>query len=387
MGTVDMICEKEGRKNEGVSPSVQTELNLEEFLRQPVILSPIQTCKEAYQEFQRDVDECAVICDAERAPLGLIMKDWFFRQMGTVFGPSLFFSKPVTRLMDPSPLILEKGIPIQQIIDLALNRNEQYLYDCILITEHQKFLGILTNSDLLALSRILQRQTAEMHIHSVHNTSQMIKRIHLAVKEVSHSTSRGLTISKTMVDKTLDGKNALMKAEDAFEQLNLLVERQQIQIRELEQQLQAILSFVASIREFAEQTNVLSINASIEAAHAGAHGKGFAVVADEIRKLAAGTKQYSEEVRHVTNQISEAIVCVVETADAGKKESAYSMEHMKVTASVFEQLFALISESISSIQQIYSSTEVADHEGTVVHRTILALLQDLERKNSSYQHK
>lgn len=363
--------------------ATQTEVNVETFLRQPVLLSPKQTCEEAYNYFHNESDECAVICEDGQIPIGLIMKDWFFRQMGTMFGPSLFFRKSVTRVMDRSPLILERTTPIQRIIDLALGRSEQYLYDCIIITDNHRLLGILTCSDLLALSRILQRQTTETHIHSVHNTSQMISRIHLAVREVCKSTETGLRLSKAMIDKTLDGKLALQKVVSTFERLNILVDRQERQIRELEQQSQTIRSFVASIRELAEQTNVLSINASIEAARAGVDGKGFAVVAEEVRKLAAGTKLYSEEVRQVTNQISEAVVQAVATAESGKEETMGSMIHIKDTAGVFEQLFTLISENTTSTQQIHHYTEVAEREGTLVHNSIQTLIEDLEKTNKT----
>ncbi len=361
----------------------RTEVNVEMFLRQPVLLSPKQTCEEAYNCFHNESDECAVICEDGQIPIGLIMKDWFFRQMGTMFGPSLFFRKSVTRVMDRSPLILEITTPIQRIIDLALSRNEQYLYDCILITHHDKLLGILTCSDLLALSRILQRQTTEMHINSVNNTGEMISRIQLAVIEVEKSTDTGLKLSKSMIDKTLDGKIALQKVVNAFERLSTLVECQERQIRELEQQSQSIRSFVASIRELAEQTNILSINASIEAARAGVHAKGFAVIADEVRKLAAGTKLYSEEVRQVTNQISEAVVQAVETAESGKEETMESMMHIKDTAGVFEKLFTLISENTSSMQQIHHLTNVANREGSLVQTSIQSIIGDLQMTNST----
>lgn len=87
----------------------------------------------------------------------------------------------------------------------------------------------------------------------------------------------------------------------------------QAQFKDLSQQTQSIGSVVSVINTLADQTNLLALNAAIEAARAGEHGRGFAVVADEVRNLAKSTQDSLDEINQIINGISEAVV------DAGKK--------------------------------------------------------------------
>lgn len=351
---------------------------VDSFLRSPIVLHPEQTCEEAYQLFQRENEHCAVVIEDDGTPCGLIMKDLFFRQMGKVFGQSLYFQKSVHWIMERSPLILERTTPIEHIIDMALSRSDQYIYDCIVITERGKLLGVLTCSDLLTISSDLQRQASEKHIHSVQVTESMVANIHRAINEVGTSTFAGLNLSEAMIDQTLSGKNAMQEIIDTFERLNDLIDRFEHHVVELEKQSLSIRQFASSIQELAEQTNLLSINASIEAARAGEHGKGFAVVADEVRKLAGGTKQYSEQVRKMTEQISDEVIQAVSTAITGKEDTINSLHLIQNASAVFEQLFKQVSENTSSMQNIHRLSEEALQEGQRAHLQLQLLMEDLK---------
>src|SRR5690606_37944919 len=141
-------------------------------------------------------------------------------------------------------LVLNQSTPIEQIIDLALNRSDPYLYDCIILTSHGRLCGILTFSDLLTISSVLQRQAARMHRQSIHSTEQMITNINRAVNEVDHTLENGLEISEDMVTRTLHGKQAIQKMIHRIKSLNHDVGSIEQHIQQLEKQSKSIQKLV-----------------------------------------------------------------------------------------------------------------------------------------------
>jgi methyl-accepting chemotaxis protein len=178
-------------------------------------------------------------------------------------------------------------------------------------------------------------------------------------KHVSELGRKSVEISQTgikAIEETIQGMN---KIKEQVESIADMVVR-------LSEQSQAIGEIIATVNDLAEQSNLLAVNASIEAAKAGEQGKGFAVVAQEIRSLAAQSKQATTQVRNILFDVQKAISSAVmatelgsKAVEAGVKLSTQAGEAIDVLAeSVNEATNASIQIAASSQQQLIGMDQV-----------------------------
>ena len=114
----------------------------------------------------------------------------------TSFWPRIFYSRSIAKIMDHNPLIIDRQVSTQELLDLALGRGERTLYDCVIVTEEERFIGILTMADLLQISRLLQRQSVESQIRTIRGAEAMIQEIDHSVVDVHKAAQLGETMSE-----------------------------------------------------------------------------------------------------------------------------------------------------------------------------------------------
>lgn len=127
-------------------------------------------------------------------------------------------------------------------------------------------------------------------------------------------------------------------------------------ILELSDFVQSISSTIGLVEDIAEQTNLLALNAAVEAARAGEHGKGFAVVASEIRKLADESKQATAKIISLINDIQQTANSTVLATEEGTKEIESGLELAHLISGNIEQLIKSIGEILSDIKEIAASS-------------------------------
>jgi methyl-accepting chemotaxis protein len=348
-------------------------------MRKSPSISLHHTCQEAAKLFEKYVhSECIVVCSETDRPEGLLMRDRFFQKLGRRFGADLFYERSVHLLMDSNPLIVDKSSSLQELLDRALGRNENILYDCVIVTDQDAFAGILTVADLLTLSRLLQKQAVHAQVRTIRGTEEMIGRIDSAVSAVRQSSERGEALSEAMVDLTLKGKNELNGVTQAFRSISDNSNQQDTQIRDLQTKAGSIGTVSNMIRELADHCNLLAVNATIEAARAGEHGRGFSVVADEVRKLAAETKKAADQINVMIRSINEAVGRTAALVRNGREEAATSETSVKNAESVFEQLFHAAADNRSSAREIDSLSATAYQSSTKVTLEIKRLIEDMQ---------
>lgn len=194
--------------------------------------------------------------------------------------------------------------------------------------------------------------------NSVSQISSSITEITTNIKELNElsiETSKVSDSGNEVILQTVEQMNQINNQSTATTEAMLVLERKSQEIGE-------IINVITGI---AEQTNLLALNAAIEAARAGEHGKGFAVVADEVRKLAEESGNAAKNISSLISEIQDNTKHTVQTANEGKLAIESGMKYVSNAGKTFEKIsddINLINNKLSfisgEIQEINSNTEV-----------------------------
>lgn len=179
--------------------------------------------------------------------------------------------------------------------------------------------------------------------------------------------------------------NSQAQVQNSMKEMGEIQERVQLaseQVSALNATAQNIANIIDSISEIADQTNLLALNAAIEAARAGEQGRGFAVVADEVRALAEKTSQSSHEINSIITDLTDNVHHVTQSMDVVVEQVQTNAEGAQHTAKKIEQAVEKIKLSSENAEQIdHISTRQKD-QFTQLSLAMTDLLQALEKNTS-----
>jgi len=180
------------------------------------------------------------------------------------------------------------------------------------------------------------------------------------VRQTAHiSSQKAKFVSETAqraVDVSHAGEASVTDTVKGMDRIREQMESIAESIVRLSEQSQAIAEIIASVNDLAEQSNLLSVNASIEAARAGDHGKGFAVVAQEVKTLAEQSKKATGQVRAILSDIQKATSAAVMAIEQGGKAVEAGVKQSTETGSSIQTLARSVAEAAQAALQIEASS-------------------------------
>ncbi len=179
----------------------------------------------------------------------------------------------------------------------------------------------------------------------IFSNNELIEEINKEIKDIKTKSDESLTLLQ-------NGNKQISVQKNTTQETINMIEKIENEVSELDQSASKIVSIIDVINEITEQTNLLALNANIEAARAGEAGKGFAVVAEEIRKLSIDSKNSTETIFGLVNEIKSKVDGIVEVV----KQSDSTIENQRQSIQNTESAFDKINDSILKISESVNVT-------------------------------
>jgi methyl-accepting chemotaxis protein len=296
--------------------------------------------------------------------------------------------KPLNNLVDRAKNIADGNLcpPVEQIrmyaelacLDEAINSMRENL--CLSVGQIDQGVNSLQNA-VSTLGDIADNTSMTVAEQSgqIEQVATAINEMVATVQEISRNTTSAADAAAQADEEVSKGQRVVDTTKGAIEELASEVMKGVEAINKLKMESETIGSVLDVIRGIAEQTNLLALNAAIEAARAGEQGRGFAVVADEVRTLASRTAESTNEIQSMITRLQEGAIAAVNVMQISKQKAQSTVDHAESAGESLKGIHDVVSIIHDMTSQIATAAEEQSVVSEEINRNIVAINDAAER--------
>ncbi len=220
---------------------------------------------------------------------------------------------------------------------------------------------------------------------SAASTAASIEQMSVSVASIADTTGEVRQLSDASLGDALKGSQSISELQQEISKVRTAVDTIATQVREFVSNTNAIAGMTQQIREIADQTNLLALNAAIEAARAGEQGRGFAVVADEVRKLAERTSKSAGEITAMTEELNGKSAVVDRSIEGGLNSLSASLDSVNNLSQVLSHTSQSVQKTNSGVDEVTASVQEQKAASAEIARNVEMIAQMAETNRSASQ--
>ncbi|PSK17875.1 methyl-accepting chemotaxis protein, partial [Brevibacillus sp. NRRL NRS-603] len=256
--------------------------------------------------------------------------------------------------------MLGQSIQVMQVSIQGLIREVQKAVNTLSTSSDNISVRLADNVDTTnKISATIQEVAsgAKNQLRGTEESARAMEEMSIGIQRVAETTSIISESSTSTADEAQLGNQSIQKAIQQMDSIRGSVEHSVTVVKQLGERSKEIVQIIDVITGIASQTNLLALNAAIEAARAGEHGRGFAVVADEVRKLAEQSDESARQIANLIQEIQTDTNMAVNSMDSVNQDVQVGLSTVLESGEAFQHILKEIQQITDQIQEVSAVSE------------------------------